>query len=71
MLSLIPQLWHCSMCEWSGAIPTHYVRQHFDMGVRRQELVPRDSIPWPTCPGCGEHRFYIEDLPLPGASRAN
>ncbi len=42
------------MCEWEGEDPRVFIPFN-------AEPILRDPVPWPTCPSCGEHRFYIED----------
>ena len=62
IMPLVTQIWSCVMCPWEGENPTLYMLKTFD----RMEVLPRDPIPWPTCPNCGEHRFYVD--PVGGAS---
>jgi hypothetical protein len=53
----IPQTWSCSQCEWQGEDP-RYFRDYHQGGA----LIRRDPIPHPTCPECGDHRFYLFDV---------
>jgi hypothetical protein len=46
------------MCPWEGENPTLGRVTGYD----RAEILPRDPSPWPTCPNCGEHRFYIDSV---------
>lgn len=59
-ISCIPQNWSCSMCEWEGDDPRTFLS--FDHGI----ILRDPAAPWPTCPSCGEHRFYVEDCKWEG-----